>query len=162
MLQRFESFVTGITVCYKYLQKIKSVEMTELGLKGTHAMCIFFVAHETEPLTATRLCQLCAEDKAAISRNLNVLQKLGYIEPTDKKYRAHLQLTERGKEVAVLIDQMIADWVSRGGDGLSDEERISFYNSLSHIAYNLKHNFGKKYSQNGGIITLDNNNDDAQ
>jgi len=71
-------------------------------------------------------------------------------------------LTERGKEVAVLIDQMIADWVSRGGDGLSDEERISFYNSLSHIAYNLKHNFGKKYSQNGGIITLDNNNDDAQ
>ena len=42
MLQRFEDFVTGITVCYKYIQRIKSAEMTEFGLKGTHVMCLFF------------------------------------------------------------------------------------------------------------------------
>ena len=38
MQDRFQAFVTGIAVCYKYIQKIKSVEMTEFGLKGAHAI----------------------------------------------------------------------------------------------------------------------------
>ena len=43
MLQRFQDFVTGITQCYRSIQKIKSTEMTEFGLKGTHVMCLFFL-----------------------------------------------------------------------------------------------------------------------
>ena len=78
MLQRFEDFVTGITVCYKYIQRIKSAEMTEFGLKGTHVMCLFFLHRHPEGLTAAQLCQLCAEDKAAISRSLAVLQEKGF------------------------------------------------------------------------------------
>ena len=87
MIQRFQAFVTGITVCYKYIQRIKSAEMTEFGLKGTHMMCLFFLHHQPEGLTAAQLCQLCAEDKAAISRTLATLQKNGYILAGEKKYR---------------------------------------------------------------------------
>ena len=49
------------------------MEMTELGLKGTHVMCLFFLHHTPEGLTAAQLCQLCAEDKAAISRTIATL-----------------------------------------------------------------------------------------
>jgi len=137
MLQRFEAFVTGITVCYKYIQRIKSMEMTELGLKGTHAMCLFFLHHNPQGLTAAQLCQLCAEDKAAISRTLVVLQQKGYIHTGEKKYRFPLRLTEEGTLVAQQLDGQICQWVSFGGEGLTDQERAVFYKALAHISGNL-------------------------
>ena len=70
MKDRFEAFVTGVTVCYKYIQRIKALEMTELGLKGTHVTCLFYLSNHPEGLTAAQLCQLCAEDKASVSRTV--------------------------------------------------------------------------------------------
>lgn len=138
MIQRFQDFVTGITMCYKYIQRIKSAEMTEFGLKGTHVMCIFFLHHNPEGLTAAQLCQLCAEDKAAISRTLATLQSKGYLRSGEKKYRASLCLTDAGHAVALRIDGLIQQWVDCGGDGLSEEERATFYRTLRHIAGNLR------------------------
>ena len=140
MTGRFQAFVTGITVCYKYIQRIKSAEMTEFGLKGTHAMCVFFLHHNQEGLTAAQLCQLCAEDKAAISRTLATLQKEGYIVSGEKKYRAMLHLTEKGRELARQVDELISQWVGFGGDGLTDEERTVFYRCLETISENLRDN----------------------
>jgi DNA-binding MarR family transcriptional regulator len=138
MLQRFEDFVTGITVCYKYIQRIKSAEMTEFGLKGTHVMCLFFLHRHPEGLTAAQLCQLCAEDKAAISRTIAVLQERGYITAGEKKYRAQLQLTSSGGEVARRVDHLIEQWVGLGGGGLSEQERTVFYHALELISANLR------------------------
>lgn len=138
MQDRFQAFVTGISVCYKYIQKIKSVEMTEFGLKGAHAMCLFFLHSHPEGLTAAQLSQLCAEDKAAVSRSLASLAEKGYIESDEKKYRSRIRLTEQGKQVAVHIDEMIERWVESGGDGLSEENREVFYSSLELISNNLR------------------------
>lgn len=141
MLNRFGAFVGGVTACYKYIQRIKSMEMTELGLKGTHAMCLFHLHRHGDGLTAAQLCQLCGEDKAAISRTLSELEARGYLhtpEHAGKKYRALLCLTQDGEAVAQRIDGLIAGWVSAGGDGLTREEREEFYRVLEHIAGNLK------------------------
>ena len=144
MIDRFQAFVSGITICYKYVQKIKTMEMTEFGLKGTHVMCIFYIYHSEEKLTATQLCQLCAEDKAAISRTLMTLQEKGYVECGEKKYRAHLTLTEEGKLLAERIDTLIEEWVSHGGDGLTEEQRTSFYHTLNLISDNLREKLTKE------------------
>lgn len=138
MIKRFEAFVTGITLCYKYIQKIKSAEMTELGLKGTHVMCIFFLSHNPEGLTAAQLCRLCAEDKAAVSRTVAELQREGYVAHGEKKYRAALRLTEKGMEIAKRVDGLIEQWVAFGGAGLSDSDREAFYRALELISNNLK------------------------
>ncbi len=138
MIKRFEAFVTGITLCYKYIQKIKSAEMTELGLKGTHVMCIFFLSHNPDGLTAAQLCRLCAEDKAAVSRTVAELQREGYVAPGEKRYRAALRLTEKGEEVARRVDGLIEQWVAFGGAGLSDSDREAFYRALELISNNLK------------------------
>lgn len=143
MIERFQSFVTGITICYKYIQYIKNAEMTEFGLKGTHVMCLFFLHHNKDGLTAAQLCQLCAEDKAAISRTLSSLQNSDYIVSSEKKYRAKLQLTKKGTEVAMQIDDLIKQWVGFGGDGLSEEERETFYHVLELISCNLRDNIKK-------------------
>ena len=139
MLHRFEEFVTGITECYRYIQRIKAMEMTEFGLKGTHVMCLYYLRRNPAGLTAAQLCGLCAEDKAAISRTVSELRSRGYITTlSEKAYRAMLTLTAAGQELARKFDHLIEGWVSTGGDGLTDEERVDFYKSLSAIAENLR------------------------
>ena len=139
MIQRFQDFLTGITVCYKYIQRIKSAEMTEFGLKGTHVACMFYLSHEPEGLTAAQLCGLCAEDKASISRTVSELRAKGYIEAgSAKNYRAPLRLTEPGLAIARQMEPLIESWVTVGGEGLTEEERDTFYRSLAHIAINLR------------------------
>ena len=139
MIQRFDAFVSGITACYKYIQRIKSMEMTEFGLKGTHVMCLYYLRRNPAGLTAAQLCGLCAEDKAAISRTVSELRSRGYITSlSEKAYRAMLTLTSAGQEIARKFDNLIEGWVTAGGDGLTDEERVDFYKSLSAIAENLR------------------------
>ena len=139
MIDRFHEFLTGSTVCYKYIQRIKSMEMTELGLKGTHVACLFHLYRKPGGLTAAQLCQLCAEDKASISRTVADLRSRGYIAPGgEKNYRTLLRLTEEGMSAAKQMEAMIARWVTSGGDGLTDQQRESFYESLALISGNLR------------------------
>ena len=139
MIQRFDAFVSGITTCYKFIQRIKSMEMTEFGLKGTHVMCLYYLRQNPAGLTASQLCSLCAEDKAAISRTVSELKSRGYITTLSQKaYRAMLTLTAAGQEVARKFDHLIEGWVSAGGDGLTEEERYGFYKSLAAITENLR------------------------
>lgn len=138
MKDRFEAFITGVTVCYKYIQRIKSMEMTELGLKGTHVTCLFYLSNHPDGLTAAQLCQLCAEDKASVSRTVADLRARGYIEPCEKQYRAPLRLTEEGQKAAGQMQPLIDRWVRSGGDGLTEEQREIFYKSLEVIGRNLR------------------------
>ena len=140
MIQRFESFVTGISACYKYIQRIKSQEMTELGLKGTHVMCIFYLHQNESGLTASQLCRLCAEDKAAISRTLSELEQAGMILRQDRngtRYRASLTLTEQGRAAADAVSEKARLAVELAGTGLEDAQREIFYQVLGLIAGNL-------------------------
>lgn len=143
MHQRFTDFITGITVCYKYIQRIKATEMTELGLKGSHGIYLFFLHHNPEGLTASQLCRLCSEDKAATSRGLAALQKMGYIQTDEKKYRSNILLTDAGHTVAQKIDHVVEQWVTFGGAKLTDEEREDFYQSLKIIAQSLQAHYDK-------------------
>ena len=149
MIQRFDAFVSGITACYKYIQRIKSMEMTEFGLKGTHVMCLYYLCQNPAGLTASQLCSLCAEDKAAISRTVSELKTRGYVTAlSEKAYRAMLTLTAAGQEIARHFDRLIEGWVTAGGDGLSSEERSDFYKSLATISDNLRAKIEAESKQN--------------
>ncbi len=143
MVQRFETFVSGITMCYKYIQRIKSTEMVELGLKGAHAMCLFFLYEEPSGLTAAELCRLCNEDKAAISRTMATLREQQYIQSEGNAYRAKWCLTERGKAITERVRELAGQWVGFGGEGLSEHEREVFYKVLEHISGNLKKTYAE-------------------
>lgn len=142
MLNRFESFVTSINQLYRCIQKIKSREMTEMGLKGTHVMCLFYLERHPEGLTAAELCNYCMEDKAAVSRAVNKLEaeRLVALEEAEgqRRYRCKIRLTREGKQITCKMMRLIAEIVSKGGEGLTEEERENFYKYLGIIAQNLQ------------------------
>lgn len=138
MIHRFQDFLTGITVCYKYIQRIKNMEMTEFGLKGIHVSCLFYLHGNPDGLTAAQLCTLCAEDKATISRIVADLRGKGYIlSGGEKNYRAPLLLSAAGHALAEKMEPVILSWVAVGGDGLTEQQRSAFYESLKLISSNL-------------------------
>ena len=140
MIQRFEDFVSAVSAVYKGLNKIKNYETQKYGLRGSHVMCVFYLARHGEGLSLMEICEKTGEDKAAVSRNLSFLIDNGYIELEEnenKKYKRPYFLTEKGKEVALQLDEIIVGAVDRIGKGLTIEERESFYSSFGKIAKNL-------------------------
>ena len=96
MEERFETFTVLINQISRSIRRIKAEQMESLDLKGPHVSCLYYLS-KNGPLTAAELCDRCEEDKAAISRSLDYLEKNGYLQcPEGKRYRRQLLLTEKG------------------------------------------------------------------
>ena len=146
MKQRFETFTTQIAKISRYIRKIKSEEMAEFNLKSPHVSCLYYL-HKQNDMTAKELCDVCDEDKAAVSRSIDYLEKNGYIacdSKTEKRYKSPLSLTERGEKIAKKIAEKIDGILDRASSGLSEEHRKIFYSSLLLISNNLQ-NICNKY-----------------
>ena len=140
MQERFETFTVLINRISRNIRKIKNQEMAEYDLRSAHVSCLYYL-YSTEGLTATDLCERCEEDKATISRALDYLESHGYItrEPKDfKRYKSPLVLTDKGVEVGKKIAEKIAGVLDAISVGLTEEERIAFYRSLTIISKSLE------------------------
>ena len=134
----FENFTTNVLRMNKYVNKIKTYEMKEYGLKAIHVMCIYYLSENPNGLKAAELTKLTMEDKAAISRGLAQLRDSGYVAYDVDKYNAEIRLTEKGVELAREIAQKSQRAVDESVAPFTEEERIAFYRSMQVIADNLK------------------------
>lgn len=141
MVGRFEIFCTAISSIQRSIQKIERVEMAKYGLKGPHAQCMLAMDRHPEGITAARLCEICEKDKAAISRTVSELEQAGMVnrnDPEGKRYRSSLLLTEKGKEIARNVNELVYAAVMQASTGYGPEDRQIFVNVLSMIAGNLQ------------------------
>ena len=139
MEERFETFTVLISKIARNIRKIKNMEMREYDLKGVEGACIFYL-YENEILTATELSDKCEEDKATISRAVDRLQSLGFVDYQEKDgthYKAPLILTEEGKAIGKRIFDKVDAVLDSAGIGLTDADRAEFYKSLAKISDNL-------------------------
>ncbi|MBQ8163957.1 MAG: transcriptional regulator [Clostridia bacterium] len=139
MNERFETFTVLIAKISRNIRKIKNQEMSEYHLRSAHISCLYYL-YSANTLTATELCERCEEDKATISRSLDYLEKNGYLiceARCAKRYKSPLILTEKGKEIGKRISDKIKRVLEEISVGLTEEERISFYRSLSVISDGL-------------------------
>ena len=140
MENRFETFTVLINRISRNIRKIKNQEMEAYHLRSVHVSCLYYL-YTNRGATATDLCECCEEDKATISRALEYLETEGYLiceSKNAKRYRSPLVLTEKGdtagKEIAEKINKIL-DEISTG---LTEEERVAFYRSLSIISASLE------------------------
>lgn len=142
VIERFESFTTSVAKAYKCIQKIKLAETKRMGLKPSHVMCMYYLGKNPEGLTATELCKLCIEDKAAVSRTIVELTKKEFVKYSEtypsRKYRTRIILTEEGKEINNHINEAIARAVTNASKSLDEEERKNFYRVFFYITDNLE------------------------
>lgn len=141
MPDRFERFSIALFEIIRYWHKIAGDEMKKYGLKGAHATYLTTMHRFEDGISAAQLGELCAKDKADVSRMLSIMEKKELVtrENTGRSlYRALLKLTDKGKAVAEHVQERARVAVESAGKGISEEERAVFYNALETIAANLQ------------------------
>ena len=142
MGDQFGAFVFTISGIYKSIQRIKSREMSKLGLRGAHSLYIYHLMKHPGGLTAAELSQLCQEDKAAVSRALAKLAGDGLIAyagaEESRRYRRRAVLTDKGRGAAQRVSGLIAENVRLAQADMDDKSRAEFYSSLEEVAENLR------------------------
>ncbi|MDO4853963.1 MAG: MarR family transcriptional regulator [Coriobacteriia bacterium] len=139
MEERFETFTILINRINRNVRKIKNKEMAEYGLKGIHVSCLHYLGRQ-EGLSPTQLSEECEEDKAAVSRALDYLEAQGFVEArpqSDKRYKCPIVLTDKGQRASTLINSKIEAILAEINDSLTEDERETFYRSLSAISNRL-------------------------
>lgn len=140
MEDRFKKFTVLINRIIRSIHKIKSEEMGRLGLKSTHVSCLYYLYREGE-MTAKELCDVCDEDKGAISRAIEFLEEQGYLicsSKTEKRYKSPISLSDKGKKIGEFINDKVDGLLDKASEGLSEEKRVIFYESLDLISNNLQ------------------------
>ena len=134
----FEKFTVSILKLNKLVQRIKACEMKKFGLKSVHAMCLYHLSVHGQGLSAGRLVKLTLEDKAAISRALSDMRKMGYVEYDASRHGAPVKLTRSGAELAESIRARAVAAVGAGSLKFTPDQREFFYRSLITISDNLQ------------------------
>lgn len=140
MRERYHLFTTLIANINRNIKRIKIEEMSEFDLKSIHVSCLYYL-HTEGSLTAKQLCEVCEEDKANVSRCAEYLEENGYIKErpkNTKRYKAPLELTERGHKAAEIINSKVSKIIEEASGGVSDAEREVLYKSLGIICDNLQ------------------------
>lgn len=139
-MDRFKEFTVLIAKINRSIRRIKTEEMAELDLKSPHVSCLYYLYTSTV-LTAKELCDICGEDKAAVSRTVDFLKNNGYLtceSKTQKRYKSPITLTEKGIEIGKRLSDRINAVLDAAGAGLADEDRTVLYRSLELISDNLR------------------------
>ena len=139
MEERFETFTVLIARISRGIKRIKAEEMAEFGLEGPRVSRLYYLSR-------------CDEDKAAISRSLDDLEKNGYIpcaSGAGRRYKSPLRLTEKGRAVGCAIGEKITHIVDAASEGLSEEERRTMYRALVRISGNLESIYIEKKTEGG-------------
>lgn len=113
--------------------------MAEFNLKSPHVSCLYYI-YKAKSLTSKQLCELSAEDKAAISRSIDYLEKNGYLihgTANCKRYKSQIELTEKGNATAKVIVEKVDTILDSLESSLSDEDRSIMYRGLTVISKNL-------------------------
>lgn len=140
MITRYELFSSSVSSLSRDIQAIERTEMAKFGLKGPHAQCLLAMLRHPLGVTSAQLCELCAKDKAAISRTVAELENARMIRRESRNgniYRAALLLTEQGRAAADAVSRRAKVAVESAGEGLTDAQREVFYHVLSVISGNL-------------------------
>lgn len=152
MEKAFGQFTVTVLKINKLIQRIKTFEIREYGLKAVHVLCVYFLGRGHEGLTAAELVKLTVEDKAAISRALAELRDKEFVCCGATGRNAVVKLTPQGRSLAEFIDGKTAEAEAACCLDFSEEERLAFYKSLNKIAGNLQlyyENLLKKDIKNG-------------
>ena len=139
--ERFRRFILLVDGIHKSVQKIKFNKAPDFGVKGVHTLWVYELLLHPEGITASELAAQSMIDRSLISRELEPLKELGYIEtdgdPSKRNYNAKIKLTEKGKEVADNIGKVALEVQTLADKGISEEELDSFYKTLEKLSKNL-------------------------
>lgn len=141
--ERFNRFIQLIDGIHKSVTKIKHSYSPQWGVKSVHLFWLYELLAHPEGLTAAALAAKNNIDRSLISREIEELREGGYVEVSvgggekRKNYNSRIRLTARGEALAKSISTVALAVQHAADAGVSEEELVSFYNTLEKLSINL-------------------------
>ena len=139
MRDSYRDFTNLMASINRKIHRIKVETMAEFELKRSHLSCIYYI-HREGSVTPAKLCTLCGEDKANISRALKQLEDEGYVVKAPRatpRGRSHVTLTDRGAKIGDTLAGEIRRIVSFVSGSISEKDIEVMYRALGVIDENL-------------------------
>ena len=139
-VMHFSHLIDGI---HKRIQKHRTDNAADFGVKGVHIFWVYELLLHPEGLSAAELALSSRIDRSLISREISTLESIGYIRSAEKQsgkrnYNSKILLTESGIAAAHRIRDIALDFQKIAGEDISPEELEIFYSVLEKINYNLE------------------------
>lgn len=139
---RFSKFILLIDSVYKGISGVKLDFVSRIGVKSVCMLWLYELSLHPKGLTASELADSRSIDRSLVSREITALKNDGYVKVvgngSKRGYNAPIVLTERGKEVARLIEEQGMILQNTVNSGISEEELMTFYSVLEKIDGNFK------------------------
>lgn len=139
--ERFEQFSSLISGIYRDIQKLKTKWTEPLGMKSVHIFWVYLLKNHPEGLTASELSRHSQSNRSLVSREIQNLIDLGYIEaeegPHARRYGQKLMLTQSGQEVARRISDASLDIQNEVSAGIPTEDLVVLYRTLGILMENF-------------------------
>lgn len=140
--ERFREFSGLVSRAEKALQRVKTENVKDYGLRGVHVSCLLALHERPEGLTATELASVCGVDRAQISRVTAELRGLDLVCEASpgprRRYRGALELTEEGRAAAAEMAGIVDEKLQRVSGDIPPEELTVFYRVLGAIVERLE------------------------
>ncbi|MBQ8293048.1 MAG: winged helix-turn-helix transcriptional regulator [Bacilli bacterium] len=146
-MDRYKEFTTLFNKISRNIRKIKDVEMAKFDLKSSHMTCLYYLYKENK-MTSKELCDVCAEDKAVISKTLSLLEEKGFVKCLDevkKRYNSDFILTEKGLVVGKIVVEKVDEMIKVICEGIEFSDLTIFYQGLLKISNNLEDVYQERY-----------------
>ena len=140
MLTNYETFSLGLHELYRSIHKNESAVMNKYGLRGAYVKYLVALLQCPEGLTISQLCEVCDQDKAAVSRAVSELvgrEFLWRFNPKGNHYRAKLKLTERGTELAREVCLSGEEFFNEAIAVLSEAQKEELYKTTGLMFDNI-------------------------
>ena len=140
--ERFREFSGLVSRAEKALQRVKTENVKDYGLRGVHVSCLLALHERPEGLTATELASVCGVDRAQISRVTAELRGLDLVCEASpgprRRNRGALELTEEGRAAAAEMAGIVDEKLQRVSGDIPPEELTVFYRVFGAIVDRLE------------------------
>ena len=137
---RFTGLLVDIT---RKINRATAEALSVFGVKRSYAYPIYLL-YKNGPLTAARLCRLCGDDKANVSRTLKSLEE-DFLVVKEKRGQSHKRflLTEDGIKLGKYLCDRVSDAVDTAALGIIEDDVEAMYRALEGISENLSRLLGE-------------------
>ncbi len=115
--------------------------MEKYSIKTVTMGAVLYSAYKHEGVVQDDICKMLNMDKAYVTRELNSLERLGYIvreKDSEDHRKNHIYVTQSGVEVANTIEKVRNDWSAIEYENFTEDDKKFFLSLINKMHNNIK------------------------
>ena len=115
--------------------------MEKYSIKTVTMGAVLYSAYKHEGVVQDDICKMLNMDKAYVTRELNSLERLGYIvreKDSEDHRKNHIYVTKSGVEVANTIEKVRNNWSAIEYENFTEDDKKLFLSLINKMHNNIK------------------------